>query len=138
MSYRRWKHKLESSVFYRQKDTPSSCLSSLAQFFAQFLDAYGIMIMFSDPINTQQWSQESLIFGMNLDYTKYTKKGIDQFDCGKVVKTVVFFTFSFTKSHSKCNFKYLIINTISNIGVNVFLESPNSRPAQPTCLSRSV
>ena len=35
------------------------------------------MIMFSDPINTQQWSQESLIFGMNLDYTKYTKKGID-------------------------------------------------------------
>ena len=33
------------------------------------------MIMFSDPINTQQWSQESLIFlfGMNLDYTFLVK-----------------------------------------------------------------
>ncbi len=44
--------------------------------FAQFLDAYGIVIMLFDPIDTQELSQDSLIllFDVTLDYTKYIKK----------------------------------------------------------------
>lgn len=40
---------------------------------AQYLEAYGITIMLFDPIDTQQWGQDSLIllFDITWDYTKY-------------------------------------------------------------------
>ncbi len=52
---------------FSKSETPPLYLLS----FAQFLDAYGIMIILFDPIDTQQLSQESLIllFDITSDYT---------------------------------------------------------------------
>ena len=53
--------------------TPSTPLVYFLS-FTQFLDACGIMIIFSDSIDTQQLSQDSLI--LLFDWTKYMKRSV--------------------------------------------------------------
>lgn len=67
------KHIQVSFFFFLYDQQPPPLVYLLS--FAQFLDIYGIMIMWFDPIDTQQLSQDSLILPLNL-YVKNIKTGL--------------------------------------------------------------